>query len=442
MVIKNVRVIDPKTKYDKISDIYINKDKIAAVLSCEDIIPDCIKNDVEIALNEGPVIDGSGFVAAPGLIDVHVHFRDPGLTYKEDIETGAKAAVKGGYTTVVMMANTKPTIDNKESLDYVIRRSKEVSEHTPLRIMPSASVTKSLLGEELTDVDSLIKGGAAGLTDDGIPIMNEKLLEEAFGKAASLNVPVSLHEENPNLISENGVNAGPVADSLGLKGSPREAEISMISRDLPIAIKTGADVNIQHISTREGVDLVRMYKKKQLSEKGECHIYAEATPHHFSLTQDAVLKHGTLAKMNPPLRTQEDRLAIIEGLKDGTIDIIATDHAPHSKEEKDRDFAKAPSGIIGLETALSLGITNLVDKGHLTLMELMGKMSMAPARLYGLTSGIEVGKPADIVVFDPNEEWIVGEFNSKSENSPFVGERLKGVIKMTICGGRISYSNL
>lgn len=442
MVIKNVRVIDPKTKYDRISDIYINKEKIVTVLESGNKFSDSLENDVEIALNDGPIIDGTGLVAAPGLIDVHVHFRDPGLTYKEDINTGAKAAVKGGYTTVIMMANTKPSVDNIDTLDYVINRSKEVGIIVPLNILPAAAVTKGLLGEELTDAVTLIGRGAAGLTDDGIPIMNEALLEKAFNMAASLNVPISLHEENPNLISENGVNAGRISESLGFKGSPKEAEISMIARDLPIALKTGADVNIQHISTKEGVELVRKYKQKQINDIGSCHIHAEATPHHFSLTEEAVLKFGTLAKMNPPLRTKEDRLAIIEGLQDGTIDIIATDHAPHSKDEKARDFAKAPSGIIGLETALSLGITNLVDTGKLTLMELMEKMSLNPAKLYGLMSGIEAGNIADIVIFDPDGEWIVDNFCSKSENSPFVGERLKGVVKMTICGGRISYSNL
>lgn len=440
MIIKNVRVIDPETKYDKVSDIYIYKDEIVAVVGNGEIILDEYKDVAEVALSDGPIIDGTGLVAAPGLIDVHVHFRDPGFTYKEDIGSGAKAAVKGGYTTVVMMANTKPPIDNLKTLEDIITRSQEVSRLVPLNILPSAAVTKGLSGEELTDAISLTERGAVGLTDDGIPIMNEALLEKAFSVAASLNVPISLHEENPNLISENGVNAGPVSEVLGLKGSPRDAEISMIARDLPIAVKTGADVNIQHISTKEGVELVRKYKQEQISDIGKSYIHAEATPHHFSLTEDAVLKYGTLAKMNPPLRTEGDRLAIIEGLKDGTIDIIATDHAPHSKDEKNRDFAKAPSGIIGLETALSLGITNLVDTGQLTLTELLDKMSTAPAKLYGLISGIEVGKPADIVIFDPDEEWIVERFCSKSDNSPFAGKKLKGVVKYTICGGRISYS--
>ena len=427
LLIKNARVINPSDYFDDISDIGI-KDGVIEEISCS-------------ICDEGydRVIDGSGLVAAPGLIDVHVHFRDPGLTYKEDIETGAKAAVRGGYTTVVMMANTKPAIDNRDTLKYVLSRAQEVSKETPIHLLSAAAVTKGLKGQQLTDIESLVKAGAAGITDDGIPIMDTKLLECAFETAAGLKVPISLHEENPELISENGVNAGNAAKQLGLKGSPKEAEISMIERDIPIALRTGADVNIQHISTKEGVELVRRARRSQIENTGECHIHAEAPPHHFSLTEAAVLKHKTLAKMNPPLRLEEDRLAIIEGLKDGTIEIIATDHAPHSKEEKDRDFKDAPSGIIGLETALSLGITNLVDKGFLTMSELMEKMSLNPARLYHLDTGIAEGKKADIVLFDPDEERIVGDFASKACNSPFIGDRLKGVVKYTICEGKVAY---
>lgn len=436
MIIKNVRVLDPQTEYDHIADIYTANGIITDIVETDESIEASTRDD-----NDEQIIDGKNLVAAPGLIDVHVHFRDPGLTYKEDIETGAKAAVKGGYTTVVMMANTKPSVDNVDTLDYVLSRARDVYEITPLNILAAASVTKGLKGKELTDSDALIAHGASGLTDDGIPIMDEKLLKEAFVKARKLNVPISLHEENPELISENGVNAGKVSEKLGLKGSPKAAEISMIKRDIPIALETGVDVNIQHISTKEGVELVRMGRQKQMSETGECHIHAEASPHHFSLTEEAVIKYGTYAKMNPPLRTEEDRMAIIEGLRDGTIEMIAADHAPHAKEEKDRDFAAAPSGIIGLETALALGITNLVDTGYLSLLELMRKMSKGPADLYGLESGIAIGKKADIVVFDPNEEWKVNDFASKSSNSPFVGSVLKGKVKYTICGGKVSYSD-
>ena len=375
-------------------------------------------------------IDLCGQIIAPGLVDVHVHFRDPGFTHKEDIHTGAAAAAKGGFTSVVLMANTKPAVDNPETLAYVLDKGKE----TGIRIYTCANVTKGLQGKELTDMESLSNLGAAGFTDDGIPLMDEKLLREALQMAAKCGKPVSLHEENPALIANNGVNAGKAAEYYGIGGSPREAEISMVERDLRIALEEEADLSIQHISTKEAVELVRQAKKRSR------HIYAEATPHHFTLTEEAVIKYGTMAKMNPPLREEADRLAIIEGLRDGTIDMIATDHAPHSAEEKAKPITEAPSGIIGLETALSLGLRELVNKGYLSLMELIGKMSLAPAKLYHLDAGyLTEGGPADLVVFDPKMDWIVENFVSKAANSPFIGERMPGVISYTICGGKIVY---
>lgn len=276
--------------------------------------------------------------------------------------------------------------------------------------------------------------GAVGFTDDGIPLLDEELLRAALRRAAKLHKPVSLHEENPALIQNNGVHAGKASAHFGIGGSPREAEISMVERDLKIAVTEESDLSIQHISTKEAVELVRQAKRQN------CHIYAEATPHHFTLTQDAVIRHGTLAKMNPPLREESDRLAIIEGLRDGTIDMIATDHAPHSVEEKARPLTEAPSGIIGLETSLSLGIRELVNKGYLSMAELVRKMSYAPAQLYHLDAGyVAEGGPADLVVFDPRKEWVVESFASKAVNSPFIGETMPGVISYTICGGEIVY---
>lgn len=375
-------------------------------------------------------IDLNGQIIAPGLVDVHVHFRDPGFTYKEDIYTGAAAAARGGFTSVVLMANTKPAVDNPETLDFVLQKGKE----TGIHVYTCANVTRGLQGRELTDMERLSELGAVGFTDDGIPLTDEELLREALRRAAKCGRPVSLHEENPALITNNGVNAGKAAAYYGIGGSPREAEISMVERDLRIALEEEADLSIQHISTREAVELVRQAKKKS------GHIYAEATPHHFTLTEDAVIKYGTLAKMNPPLREEADRLAIIEGLRDGTIDMIATDHAPHSAEEKARPITEAPSGIIGLETALSLGIRELVDKGYLSMMELIGKMSLAPAKLYRLDAGyLKEGGPADLTVFDLRKEWTVGGFASKAANSPFLGERLPGVVSYTICGGEVVY---
>lgn len=297
-------------------------------------------------------------------------------------------------------------------------------------------------GKELTDMELLFAKGAVGFTDDGKPILDTMILEQALKKAAALKVPVSLHEENPAYIQNNGVNAGTAAEYFKIAGSPREAEISMIERDLQIALETGAILNIQHISTKEGVALVREAKRKA-AELGFNNIHAEATPHHFSLTQDAVLAYGTLAKMNPPLREEADRQAVIEGLKDGTIDMIATDHAPHSEEEKARSITEAPSGIVGLETALALGITNLVDTGYLSIEILIERMSTAPARLYKLSAGtLSEGAPADLVIFNMGASWTVETFLSKSSNSPFVGQTLKGMVKYTIVDGKVVYTNL
>lgn len=330
----------------------------------------------------------------------------------------------------MLMANTKPAVDNAETLAYVRNKGKE----TGIHVYTCANVTMGLQGREMTDMEMLSAQGAAGFTDDGIPLMDERLLREALQRAAKCGKPVSLHEENPSLIKNNGVNAGKAAAYYGIGGSPREAEISMVERDLRIAVEEEADLSIQHISTKEAVELVRRAKKKS------SHIYAEAAPHHFTLTEEAVTRHGTLAKMNPPLREEEDRLAIIKGLQDGTIDMIATDHAPHSAEEKAKPITEAPSGIVGLETALSLGIRELVDKGYLSMMELIRKMSLAPARLYHLEAGyLKEGGPADLVVFDPKREWVVQDFASKSANSPFVGETMPGVVSHTICGGKIVY---
>ena len=435
LLLKNGYMIDPASGTEGYRDILINTEsgRIEQILPQGAGAQTQANSNGEFGNESVDVreeIDLCGQIVAPGLVDGHVHFRDPGFTYKEDIYTGAKAAVRGGFTSVVLMANTKPTVDTVETLHYVLGKGKE----TGIHVYSCANVTRGMKGQELTDMETLGANGAAGFTDDGIPLMDEKILREALRRAAKLKRPVSLHEENPALITNNGINAGKAAVHFGIGGSPREAEISMVERDLKIAVEEEADLSIQHISTREAVELVRQAKRQS------SHIYAEAAPHHFTLNEEAVIRYGTLAKMNPPLREEEDRLAIIEGLRDGTIDMIATDHAPHSMEEKGRAITEAPSGIIGLETALSLGIRELVNKGYLTMMELLGKMSYAPARLYHLDTGyLAAGGPADMVIFDPDKVWTVDKFASKAANSPFVGERMPGVIAYTICEGKVVY---
>ena len=349
MIIKHGLVVDPASGLSEHMDILVKNGKIARIAP-------------EISEDSEEIIEAGGLVVGPGLIDTHVHFRDPGFTYKEDIHTGAKASAKGGFTTVICMANTSPTVDNTDTLkDNLARASKE-----DIRIFQAAAISRSLKGRDEVDMLALKEAGACGFTDDGIPLLNAEFCYQAMKNAAKLNVPISLHEEDPAFIRNNGINHGKVSDALGIYGSPSIAEEALVARDCLLALRSGADVVIQHISSGVSIDLIRTYKK--LGAK----LHAEATPHHFSLTEDAVLEHGTLAKMNPPLRTENDRQQIIAGLADGTIDLIATDHAPHSTEEKSKPITEAPSGIIGLETSLALGITNLVKPGsvsytHLTL---------------------------------------------------------------------------
>lgn len=423
ILIRNGRVIDPARGMDDVMDIVIDGGKIKAMGHYPD------NGEYET------VIDASGLTVGPGLIDVHVHFRDPGLTYKEDIGTGAAAAKKGGFTTVVTMANTKPPVDSEETVRYVLEEGKK----TGIHVLPAACVSVGMKGQELTDMDALKAAGAVGFTDDGIPLMDQKLVRQAMRKAKELDVPLSFHEEDPAFISENGIHAGEAAKVLGIQGSPALAEDALVARDCMLALHTGASVNIQHISS---VNSVRMVK---LAKELGADVTAEVTPHHFTLTESAVLEHGAMAKMNPPLRTEKDRLGIIEGIKDGSIDMIATDHAPHSAEEKAVEPVwKAPSGIIGLETALALAVTNLVRPGHLTMVQLMEKMSLNPAKLYRFDKGSAAeGADADLVIFDENEKWAVTEDDiaSKSHNTPFIGAELYGRVKYTICGGRIVYED-
>ena len=418
MIIKNGLLIDPVKGESYVADLKIADGKIAEI--AENIV----------AADGEEVIDAAGKCVAPGLIDGHVHFRDPGLTYKEDIHTGALSAAAGGFTTVICMANTKPVVDNVKTLNYVL----ETGKAEKINVLQAGAVSVGFAGKELTDFEALLAAGATGLTDDGIPLCDESFVRAAMEKAKALDVVLSFHEEDPSLITNNGVNRGKASEFFGIGGSPKDAEVSLVKRDCELAKEIGAKINIQHISSKEAVDLVRQAKAAGAA------VYSEAAPHHFTLTEEACIEHGTLAKMNPPLRTEEDRLAIIDGLKDGTIDMIATDHAPHSVEEKAKSITEAPSGIIGLETSLALGITSLVKPGHLSVVELIKKMSLNPAMIYGLDKGtLNVGKDADLVIFDTEQCWTPETYYSKATNTPFTGKELCGKVCMTICGGEIAF---
>lgn len=418
MIIKNGRILDPQSKVDEIADILIE----------EGIITKIHKN---INIKKDEVINAEGKIIAPGLIDVHVHFREPGFEYKEDILSGSKAAARGGFTTVVCMANTSPAVDNIETLKYI----NDMKENLPINILQTAAVTKGLKGTEIVNMEELKKYGAVGFSDDGFPIRDANIVLDAMLEAKRLNLPISFHEEDPCFIDSPGINEGKISEKLGIKGASHLAEDVMVARDCIIALETGAKVNFQHISSGLSVDIIRWAKSMGAN------ISAEVSPHHFSMTEDDILQFNTNAKMNPPLRTENDRIKLIEGLKDGTIDIIATDHAPHSNEEKNREFKKAPSGIIGLETALSVGITYLVKNKHLTIMQLLEKLTVNPAKLYNLQSGIKEGNKCDLVIFDIDERWIADKFYSKSRNSPFIGRELCGKVKYTICSGKVVYKD-
>lgn len=419
MIIKGGRVIDPLSKRDEVLDIKIEDGKIVE-----------IAKDIEASSGNEEIIDAREKIVVPGLIDVHVHFRDPGQTHKEDLVTGSQAAIAGGFTSVVQMANTSPKIDSKEKIIEHYKRARDL----PLKVFTVSALTRNFGDLELVDMEENFKRGALAFTDDGIPNRNSKLILEAMNRAKELGAIISFHEEDPELIEQNGINHSEVSDKLGIYGSPKIAETSFIARDVAMAIYTGAKISIQHISTGLGVDLVKFGK-----EMG-ANIYAEVTPHHIALNDSAVLEYGSLAKMNPPLRSEEDRLRIIEGLKEGTIEIIATDHAPHTAEEKSKEITKAPSGIIGLETSFSICYENLVLTKEISLMKLIELMSTNPARIYGLEGGeISQGKIADLAIIDLESEYKIDKYKSKSSNTPFKDKTLRGEVLYTISEGKIVF---
>jgi len=422
LLIQQGRLVDPASGIGGVMDVLIEDGKVAVIGS-------------DIRDSEAQVLDARGMVVCAGLVDMHVHLRDPGLEYKETIETGALAAAHGGFTSVACMPNTRPAVDCPEQVAYV--KSKAAGA-CGVHVWPIGAVSVGEKGEELTCFEALKEAGAVALSDDGMPIQNANLMRDALILARRQELTVLSHCEDADMVKNYAVNEGRISRQLRLPGRPAIAEELMVCRDAMLAEETGGAVHICHISTARSVALVRRYKKKGV------HITCETCPQYFSLTEDEILEKGSLARVNPPLRTRADVEAIIEGLKDGTIDAIATDHAPHSAEEKARPLESAPSGMVGLETALGVTLTYLYHTGEMSLSDILRKMTLNPACILRINKGrLALGGDADLVIFHPDEEWTVDpeQFASKGRNTPFGGHKLKGKVKYTIVGGRIVYQD-
>lgn len=422
-LIKNGEVIDPATGVHRTADILIRDGKIEHIGESGDP-------------GEAKVIDAAGMLVVPGLIDVHVHFRDPGFPEKETIRSGSLAAAAGGFTAVVCMPNTKPSVDSVETFDYVTQTA---AREAAVKIYSSAAITIGLEGKELTEMDELRKAGAVTFTDDGKTVMDTSLIYRAFVKAAELGVPISSHCEDHRLVTSGAIHRGKVSEQIGDPGISRLGEELIVARDILLAEETGARLHIQHVSTARAVQLIREAKARGVK------VTAEAAPHHFSITDEQVLVSGASAKVNPPLRTARDVEAVIAGVVDGTLDVIATDHAPHTAEEKARPLAQAPFGLIGLETSVGLTFTCLVHTGKLTVDEAIAKMTIVPARTMGLPGGtLREREDADITIIDPNRVWTVDpeQFLSKARNCPFTGMQLRGKAVLTMVNGEIVYDGL
>ena len=418
-LLKNGTLIDYKTNTFEKYDILIENEKIKT-----------ISKDITEQVDK--IIDCTNFNIMPVMIDMHCHLREPGFEHKETIETGAKSAVSGGFTTICPMPNTKPTPDSAIVLQKIIDEAKRVN---LCNVLPYASVSKGEKGEELVDFRELKEAGAIAFSDDGMPVVNSKMMREAIIEADKLGTFVASHCEEKS-VAAGAINAGKVADQLGVNGVLPEAEEIMAAREIVISETNNVRAHICHISTQTTKNMVRDAKKRGAK------ITCETCPHYFTFTVDEVLKSGVNAKMNPPLREEKDRKAIIEGLKEGTIDAIITDHAPHAEDEKNKGLASAPNGIIGFETALPAEIMNLVDTGDLTYLDLVRLTSYNPAKLLKIDRGtIEEGKVADITIFDPNQEYVYTKemIVSKSKNSPFIDKKLKGKVKYTIVSGKVVY---
>lgn len=419
ILIKQGHVVDPG-RVNAIADVLIDQGKIVAV-------------GPNVPAPQGcTTIDAKGLLVLPGFVDVHVHFREPGFEYKETIHTGSASAVAGGFTTVCAMPNTKPVNDNQAVTEFMIDRARTAG---LANVLPIGAITKGSEGKELAEIGDLRRSGCVAISDDGRPVMNSLVMRRAMEYALAFDLTVVDHCEDLHLAEGGCMNEGIISTELGLPGIPAAAEDVMVARNLSLSELTGARLHLAHISTAGSVRMVREAKARGIK------VTAEACPHHFTLTEDVVRGYNTLAKMNPPLRTGQDVQAIKEGLRDGTIDVIATDHAPHATQEKQQDFTEAPFGIVGLETALPLTLA-LIDEGVLTLEQVVQKLTSAPAAAFGLKKGtLAVGADADVAIVDPNESWQVdpAKFKSKSRNTPFAGWKVKGRVKTTIVGGRVVY---
>lgn len=422
LLIKNGRVVDARRRFDDVMDVLLEDGKIAQI-------------GKDLADERAQVIDAEGLVVCAGLVDIHVHLREPGFEYKETIQTGCAAAAAGGVTTIACMPNTKPVVDMPELVEFV---RAQAAKACGVHVLPIAAVTKGQLGEELTDAKALAAAGVTAFSDDGVPIQSAHLMRQALLHAREHGRPILTHSEDAEMVCNYAVNEGAVSRRLGIPGRPAIAEEIMIMRDAMLAEETGSAVHICHVSTARSVEIVRQYKKKGVR------ITCETCPQYFTLTEDEILTKGTMARVNPPLRTRDDVDAIVAGLLDGTIDAIVTDHAPHSAQEKARPLTEAPSGMVGLETSLAISLTALYHTGKLDLPALLSKMTDQPARIIGVDKGnLFVGADGDVTIFDPDEEWTIDpeRFASMGRNTPFGGCRVRGRVKYTIADGRVIYQD-
>ena len=421
VVIRNGTLVDPLNTRNAPADMVIEGGRIRGVE------PPGLGSD-----GNALEVDARGWIVAPGFVDLHVHFREPGYEYKETVQTGAQSAVAGGFTTVACMANTNPVNDSSAVTRYILDKAQTAN---LARVLPIGALSVGLKGESLAPLGEMREAGIVAVSDDGRPVMSARLMRQALECCAGLQLPVSVHEEDLSLSAEGSMNEGPTAARLGRRGVPNAAEEVMIARDVTLARLTGGHLHVAHVSTRGSIDLIRQAKKDGLP------VTAEVAPHHFSLTEEAVEEYGADAKMAPPLRQAADVEAMRDGLRDGTLDAIATDHAPHHRDEKAGAFECAAHGVVGLETALPLTL-GLVEAGVLSLSEAVQKLSWNPARIFHLPYGsLSVGAPADVVVFDPNHVWAVvaDGLRSKSTNTPFVGQEMKGKVMLTLVNGRVVY---